>query len=193
MQYIKCPQFMIGGPSPANWYADRLSEAYREICQFYKEPAGINKYRLEPLWHFCETVAMTRMFSGNRKFYDFIDKKIDRMGRSSLIKLALRAFLTPALTQYLQALRSGGVFASDAVMFYLRLRVTLEWMEDNTVIIERYVSELDTLMNKFRSIAVDNGKLLSFHAKYNPGIKKMWQEIVKKADPRFVKPLRDAI
>lgn len=188
MHYLCCEQFTDGGPAPAVYYAARLKEAFREVCAFYKGRQRVQLTELEPLWHFVETMAMARLFGVSRPLYDQIDRQIAKMNRGMLVKLALQCFLTPSLEQYLEALRSGAVLPHDAVMLYLRLRATMDWMEDNTFLVEHPVDGLDTLLLRFRQVIDENQKTLHALSRKQPEIRALWHTIVAYADRRFLTP-----
>lgn len=186
MNHIRCEQFQTGGPAPSVYYAERLKTAFREICSLYRGRRKVRLVELEPLWHFVETMASARLFGANRRLYDQIDRQIDRMNRLVLIKLALKCFLTPGLDDYLSALQAGQVTPRDAAIFYLRIRATYDWMEDNIYIRDSRVADLDVLMHRFQQLVNRNHGIIVELASTMPDIRSFWRRVVSKADSRFL-------
>ena len=187
MNYIQVECFKAGGPPPSAYYADRLRAAFREVCVSYRGRRKLRRSELEPLWHFAETLATARLFGVSRELYDKIDGYVERMGRLQLLKLALRSFLTPALGDYMQALRGGKVAVKDAVLFYVRLTATYDWMEDNQAALHVWVDrDLDDLMRKFEQVVDENHQILLQLADHQSEIRVFWRSVLARVDRRFI-------
>ncbi len=186
MDFIKCDHLRDGGPAPSVYYAIHLRASFREVCSFCSRRSRARASELEPLWHFVETIAMARLFGVDRRLYDQIDRQITRMNRTRLVELALRSFLTPSLGEYMKALGDGAVTSRDAVMFYLRIRATYDWMLDNTVVRDCLAPELDELLIKLKQIVDEHRRLLVNLVQTHPDIRVFWREIVRRTDQSFL-------
>jgi hypothetical protein len=163
--------------------------AYREICAFHRGRRKFRVSELEPLWHFVETLATARLFGVNRYLYDQVDAQVSLMNRGQLIRLALKCFLTPSLEIYLEALRRGSVCAHDAVMFYVRVRATLDWMEDNLILVDRSPDDgLAEMLTRFRWVVNENLNILRDLAQRLPEIRSFMRSVLARANKRFLTP-----
>lgn len=189
MNHIKLECFMDGGPSPSVYYADKLQSAFREVCLAYNGKRRVRRSELEPLWNFAETMATARLFGVDRRVYSDIDNHVSRMGRASLLTLSLQSFLTPALSDYMRALRGNKVFVKDAVLFYVRLTATYEWMSDNYAYLQgmqHNVGLLSDLMSQFEQVVEENHRIMLQLADCHTDVRVFWRLVLSRVDRRFI-------
>ncbi len=189
---LRCDQFRDGGPSPSVYYSGQLVTAYRDVCAAYRGCAGVrtklHRSALEPIWHLVETMAVSRLFGAPRKLYDAIDRKIEEMDRTVLIRLALKSFLSADLDLYLRALADGSVTSRDAVLFYLRTQAAYDWISDCATAADHSWGEVFQLLDRLRDFVETHRQALLQMSKRCPEVRSLWRTIIQRADSRFITP-----
>lgn len=174
-----------GDTTPSAAYAEQLREALASLCH-YRGRFVLRADALEPFWHFVETMAVSRMFGIDTRLYDKVDRFVTCMGRSSLISLALRSFLSVPVEDYFDALMRGEVDYIDAAKCYFGLAATCDWIEDNRASDVRVDTALDETIRIFSAIVDKYHDLIAKVAANVYEVRHFWRVTLERCDDRFV-------
>lgn len=165
---------------------NELIQAFRQVCSSYRSAKATRTIGdLEPVWHFVETLGLSRLFGVERSTYDRIDQHIDTMGRGALIRLAFRGFINPSVWKYVQALQTGRIAPHAASMTLLRVRAAYDWIADNILLVGDADAELYDDLEHLRVILEAHYAVVENTAKTCQETRWFWRRILQQTVPEF--------